>query len=198
MAREQDLANRVRGLLRELDPEQGEETFGEALAVISDASGCESVGIRWRAGEDYPYYATRGFGRNFLVVEGPLCVRDSAGLILRHPDGTVQLACMCGAVIQGWVDLGSPFFTENGSFWTNGTSEVRSKGLVPKGAIELRHYCNISGYESVALIPLKGRDGICGLLQLNSREPGRFTAEKMQKYEAVAAVIAGVLEGKVG
>jgi len=68
-----ELTARVRELLGRI--REGADVRGmleEVLEVVSEASGCESTGIRWKAGEDYPYYLTRGFGRDFVVREGPL------------------------------------------------------------------------------------------------------------------------------
>jgi GAF domain-containing protein len=165
--------------------------LAEALDAISQASGCESVEIRWKAGEDYPYHVTRGFGRDFVVIEGPLCERDTAGLVLRYPDGTPQYACMCGAVVTGSANPRLPFFTEGGSFWTNGTT-VLLKETPPEAmtGIKTRNYCNAAGYESVALIPMRARGKTWGLLQLNSREPGRFTKQQIEAYEVLASEIA--------
>ena len=177
---------------------EARERLEQVLDVVSEASGCESVGIRWRAGEDYPYFVTRGFGRDFVVQEGPLCGRSAAGLILRHPDGSAQLACMCGAVAQGRTDPRLPVFTQGGSFWTNGTTELlRHSPPSAEAGVTTRNYCNAVGYESVALIPLRRSEEILGLLQLNSRTPGRFTAEKIEEYEAVAREIATAAAGKV-
>jgi hypothetical protein len=199
MGRKGQLAGQVRGLLGQLS-EGGDvqSTLEDVLDVISEGTGCESVGIRWRAGEDYPYLLTRGFGRNFVVQEGPLCERDAAGLILRHPDGTPQLACMCGAVAQGRLDASQPFASEGGSFWTNGTSALL--GEAPPSVVAgvpTRNYCNEVGYESVALIPLRAGDEIYGLLQLNSRTPGRFTEELIGEYEGLAREVAEAAAGKV-
>ena len=165
--------------------------LAEALDAISQASGCESVGIRWKAGEDYPYHVTRGFGRDFVVIEGPLCERDTAGLVLRYPDGTPQYACMCGAVVTGKADPRLPFFSKGGSFWTNQTTALL-KETPPETmtGIRTRNYCNAVGYESVALIPMRARGTTWGLLQLNSREPGRFTKKKIEIYEVLASEIA--------
>jgi hypothetical protein len=193
------LAARIETLLLGLDRE-GEirSVLEAAIDAISEASGCESVGIRWRAGEDYPYFVTRGFGKDFVVREGPLCERDAAGLILRHPDGTPQLACMCGAVAQGRTDARLPIFTPGGSFWTNGTTDLL-RGAPPARSIaaHTRNYCNEVGYESVALIPLRAGDETCGLLQLNSRTPGRFTQEQILRYERIAQRIAEAAMGKI-
>jgi hypothetical protein len=95
----------VNGLLSRLSSGADvKETLEEVLAAVSEASGCDSVGIRWKAGEDYPYFVTRGFGREFVVREGPLCERDAAGIVLRQADGSAQLACLCGAVVSGNVN----------------------------------------------------------------------------------------------
>jgi len=175
-----------------------EETLREVLEAVSKVSGCESVGIRWKAREDFPYFLTRGFGRDFVVREGPLCERDAAGLILRRPDGRPQLACMCGAVVRGQTDDALPFFTRGGSFWTNGTTQLlRATPPSALAGIPTRNYCNDVGYESVALIPLRAGGETYGLLQLNSRSPGRFTAEQIGVYEGLAGDIAEAVAGKI-
>jgi GAF domain-containing protein len=188
------LAEAVRETLARLSG--GEELRGvlaQVCDVISSASGCESVGIRWRAGEEYPYYVTRGFGRDFVVIEGPLCARDSAGLLVRLRDGTPQLACMCGAVIQGRVDRELPYITPAGSFWTNCTSDLLRDSPPSGDGIYTRNYCNVVGYESVALIPLRAEGRTLGIVQLNSRTPGKFTEEKLAQYERAAEAIAAAV-----
>ena len=200
MGPEEELASRVRGILAGIgEGRDVRETLEGALEAISEASGCESVGIRWKAGEDCPYYLTKGFGKDFVVIEGPLCVRDAAGMILRRADGRAQLACMCGAVVQGRTDASQPYFTEGGSFWTNGTTELlRSTPPSASSGIETRNYCNVVGYESVALIPLRTGGETYGLLQLNSRTPGRFTEEMIACYEGLAGEIGEAVAGRVG
>lgn len=172
-------------------------TLEEVLALVGEASECESVGIRWKAGDDCPYYLTRGFGRDFVVREGPLCEKDAAGLILRHADGTPQLACMCGAVVEGHTDPRWPFFTKGGSFWTNGSTALVPTLRPEQMGIRIRAYCNEVGYESVALIPLRAAGQVYGLLQLNSRAPGRFTEELVERYEALAREIAEAARGPI-
>jgi len=169
------------------------------LKSISRLSACESVGIRWKAEEDYPYLLTRGFGYNFVIREGPLCSRDATGLILRHPNGTAQLACMCGAVIRGRTDPSQAFFTRGGSFWTSGTTALlRDTPPAAVAGIRTRNYCNEVGYESVALIPLRAGGETLGLLQLNSRAAGRFTQQQIEEYERIAAAIAAALTAITG
>ena len=200
MRADDKLAGRVRGLLTEIgEGRDVRQTLEEVLEVVSEASGCESVGVRWKAGEDYPYLLTRGFGRDFVVREGPLCARDAAGLVLRHRDGTPQLACVCGAVLEGRTDPSQPIFSEGGSFWTNGTTKMLAESRPVKTVgIETRNYCNEVGYESVALIPLRTGGETYGLLQLNSKEPGRFSEEMIAQYEGLAGEIAGAVAPRMG
>ena len=42
----------------------------------------------------------------------------------RDCEGRTVLACMCGKVIRGKFQPSEPFFTEDGSFWTNSTTEL--------------------------------------------------------------------------
>ena len=194
-----DLWGGVREVLAQL--EHGAElqpTLLQVLELISEASGAESVGIRWKAGEYYPYYVTRGFGKDFLVREGPLCERDAADTIIRHPNGMPQLACMCGAVVTGKTDPKWPFFTKGGSFWTN-QAQTLSSDLDPKKlGFRVRAYCAEAGYELVALIPLKAQNEILGVLQMNSRRPVGVTKEMVESYEQLAGEIAGAVAPRMG
>ena len=48
-----------------------------------------------------------------------------------------------------------------------------------------RNCCNAVGYESVALIPLRAREGVIGLFQFNDHRRGRFTAERVAFLEGL-------------
>ena len=67
-------------------------------------SGCEAAGIRLKDGEDYPYYETRGFPSEHLLLEDSLCGKDEAGCIIRDFKGDPVIECMCGNVICGRFD----------------------------------------------------------------------------------------------
>ena len=42
------------------------ELMRAATDLLHEWSGCEAVGIRLQAGEDYPYFETRGFPPEFV------------------------------------------------------------------------------------------------------------------------------------
>jgi PAS domain S-box-containing protein len=171
----------------------GEETIRDMLAAIKNTMGIEAVAIRLHAGDDFPYYAPQGFSEKFVLSERFLCARDRAGEILRDGKGIPVLECMCGNVLRGRTDPAMPFFTEGGSFWSNGTTQMRSSASETERQAFTRNRCNSEGYESVALIPLKAGADIIGLLQLNDHRPNQFTLEMIHFFEGLGASIGVAL-----
>jgi PAS domain S-box-containing protein len=155
----------------------------DVTRLLQEWSGCEAVGIRLRRGADYPYFETRGFSSAGPAAEGGACAEAA-------PGGGPQLECLCRQVLEGRTDPARPYFTAEGTFWTNSRSDLRSaareQGL-PEGAPSR---CDGEGYESVALVPLRFAGETFGLLQLNDRRRGRFSPERVALFERLAASLA--------
>ena len=100
------------------------DLIAKILSMIKMHTGFEAVGIRLMEGDDFPYYLTDGFSKNFVEAEKYLCARDQHGELIRDSNGDPYLECMCGNVLCGRVNPELPFFTEKGSFWTNSTSDL--------------------------------------------------------------------------
>ncbi len=164
--------------------------MADVCELMRRLSGCEAVGIRYRDGDDYPYFYTRGFSADFIKAERNLCEYDSQGQCLRDSDGKPELECMCGNVIRGRFNPALPFFTVNGSFWTNSTSELLAGSSEADRQGRTRNRCNSQGYESVALIPLRHGSQNVGLLQLNDKRTGCFDARTIALYERLSSSIA--------
>ncbi len=157
---------------------------------LRDWSQCEAVGIRLVEGEDFPYYVTSGFSDEFVQAENSLCSVNETGEIVRDSQGRAFLECMCGNVISGRYDPSRPFFTRNGSFWTNSTTDLLAGTTEADRLAKTRNRCNTAGYESVALVPLRTGGETVGLLQFNSRQRGRFTSERISLFERLADNLA--------
>jgi GAF domain-containing protein len=166
------------------------------LIFMKIVTGFEAVGIRLREGEDFPYYETIGFSRDFVKAERYLCARDQTGELIRNSEGNPYLECMCGNIICGRTNPSLPFFTESGSFWTNSTTELLASTTKGDRQGRTRNRCNSEGYESVALIPLRYDKEIIGLLQLNGRRKNIFTSNLISFFEEVGSSIGIVLEFK--
>jgi len=164
-----------------------------AAALLKDWADVDAVGVRLREGDDFPYFATIGFPDSFVAAESSLISTDHHGHRVRTDDGKVVLECMCGNIISGRFDPGQDFFTEGGSFWTNSTTELlrATSSLNRQGPT--RNHCNAVGFESVALIPLRGNGDIFGLIQLNDYRCDRFTAEGIALLEDLASYVAAAI-----
>ena len=164
-----------------------------ATGFFLERSGCEAVGIRLKDGDDYPYFEARGFPEEFVKMENSLCVRDACGKAVRDSAGYPIQACMCGNVIQDRFDPSKPFFTAQGCFWTNSTTELLAASTEADRQARTRNRCNGEGYESVALIPLRVGNESLGLIQINDRRKGQFTAEIVAGFERLADYLATAL-----
>ena len=164
-------------------------------SLLKEWSGCEAVGIRLQQGADYPYYETRGFPEEHIRLENSLCKVDAQGEVLRDFQGNPVLECMCGSVIRGRFDAGLPFFTEQGSFWTNNTTDLLASFSEEDRLAGTRNRCNGEAYESVALIPLRYGEQTLGLLQFNDSRRNQFTEVWIHLLERLAENLAlGVVQ----
>jgi GAF domain-containing protein len=168
----------------------------EILYFIKVVTGFEAVGIRLREGQDFPYFETIGFSKDFVKAERYLCARDQAGELIRDSEGNPYLECMCGNILSGRTNPSLPFFTEGGSFWTNSTTELLASTTKEDRQGRTRNRCNSEGYESVALIPLRYGKNIIGLLQLNDSRKDIFTSNLIRFFEGVGSSIGIALEFK--
>jgi GAF domain-containing protein len=168
------------------------QVLAEILEEIHTLSGCQSVGIRLHNNGDYPYYLHEGFPKFFILKENSLCAKDSEGKAIRDKKGNVLLECMCGNVLEGRVDSERPYFTENGSFWTNSTTKLLDT-VTEENLGRTRNMCHHSGYESVALIPVRVGDRTLGLIQMNDSRENMFTSETIKKYESLADYVGAAV-----
>ena len=166
------------------------ERMSDLTASLQDWSGCEAVGIRLRAGDDYPYYQTSGFPATFVQAENHICAYDLDGNILRNDTGKPVLKCMCGHILCGRFDPAKPFFTAHGSFWSNNTTALFASTTEADRQARTRWRCSSEGYKSVALIPLRISDQVFGLLQFNDHRPDRFTLAQIAHFERMADSLA--------
>lgn len=173
-----------------------EKLIHQTNSLLHKYIDCEAIGVRLEMNEDYPYFETRGFSENFVKAENRLCARDKNGEVLRDSDGNPVLDCMCGNVIQGRFDSSLPFFSENGSFWSNCTTDLLASTTEEDRQSRTRNRCNGEGYESVALVPLVFGNDRFGLLQFNDKRKNRFNEEKIACLEKMANYLSIALSHK--
>ncbi|MDO9263297.1 MAG: PAS domain S-box protein, partial [Desulfosalsimonadaceae bacterium] len=198
---ERKLSETYREMSREVlqilnEPGDLQDFIHPVLAVLKTRIGFDAVGIRLQDGEDFPYFVQEGFPNDFLLTENTLIERNADGGERRNQDGSVRLECTCGLVISGQTDPANPFFTRGGSFWTNDSFPLLNLSPDADPRLNPRNQCMHHGYGSMALVPVRNKDRIVGLIQLNDRRKGRFTLESVELMEGIASHIGGALMRK--
>ena len=170
-----------------------QDAIQQIFVALKQTTGCEAVGIRLQSENDFPYLAVDGFSDDFVRTENKLTLLDQAGGMCRNKDGTLCLECLCGLVISGQADLSNPLFTKGGSAWTNDTRTLLDLTVADDPRLNPRNRCIHEDYLSVALIPLRSKMGIIGLLQLNSRKQDLFNLAAIEALEGLASHIGEFL-----
>ena len=169
------------------------KVLAEILGEICFLSNCQSVGIRLENNGDYPYYVYEGFPDFFILKENSICAKDDDGNHILDKNGSPFLECMCGDVLKGRFDSKLPYFTEKGSFWTNSTTRLLDT-TTEKGRLDrTRNMCYESGYESVALIPMRADNRTLGLIQMNDPRENMFTPKMIENCEFIADRVGAVV-----
>jgi len=162
------------------------DSLSAIIKHIRALTACEAVSIRLHDDGDYPYYVSDGFPESFIQKENSLCEKDDNGKRILSPDGKgCLLECMCGNIIRGRFDPSLPFFTKDGSFWSNNTSVLLASTSEEDRQSRTRNYCNSCGYESVALVPIKVKGDRIGLIQLNDKRIGMFGEGLIEYIEMI-------------
>ena len=161
-------------------PDEKHALLDQVIRTIRDYTGCDAVAIRVLDGEgNIPYEAQIGFSDRFFQLESPLSLKTDN--------------CMCINVIKGDADPELPFYTDGGSFWTNGTTRLLATvSEEEKG--QTRNVCNEFGYESVALIPMRLGDRIVGLIHVADRREDQVPPEMIETLETVACQLSPTIQ----
>ncbi len=170
-----------------------ENSIGNFLSEIKKQTDFDAVGIRLQKGDDFPFFAQQGFPSDILASENRLPRSESSGPMNRDGKGWPCSECACGLVLSGRTDTGSPFFTRGGSFWTNDASLLTTFPAGQDFSTHPRDTCVLQGFESIALVPIRNRDRIVGLIQLSAKRKGCFTLTIIEIIEGIAAQIGAAL-----
>lgn len=161
----------------------------DIMNKIKSFIGFDAVGIRLKHGDDYPYFIQTGFADAFIKEENFLCAKSKDGSVIKDKNGLPVLECTCGVVLSGKTDISKPYFTDGGSFWTNQSTDLLDLTPIEDPRTNPRNNCIHSGYISVALIPIHSGEEIIGLLQLNDKQPNKFTLDSIQFFEKIGSAI---------
>jgi PAS domain S-box-containing protein len=198
---ERKMSERYRDMTREIlqilnEPGYIRDLINRVLNVLKAGTGFDAVGIRLQDGDDFPYVSQKGFSHDFLLTENSLIERSEDGRICHDKNGNVYLECTCGMVISGRNYKNKQLLTQGGSFWTNDSLKLLDVPAVKDARHNPRNLCIHQGYASIALVPIRTKDKIVGLLQFNDRHTDRFTKVTIEKLEGIASHIGAAIMRK--
>ena len=156
-----------------------------AAKFFRQQAGCEAVGVRLGEKEGFPYREIQGFPAGTITAESALCHDEG-----NNPSSGV---CLCRSIIQGRTDFPEPYYTRNGSFWTNSLTQMLDVTRSLNLTAHTLGRCKRAGFESMALIPLRMGDKGIGLLQMNDRREGLFSPEDMALWERLTGYLSVAL-----
>jgi PAS domain S-box-containing protein len=198
---ERERAEAYREMAREVlqilnEPGDLQDSIQRVLAALKTRTGFDALGIRLQDGDDFPYLAQKGFPEDFLLTENTLTERAADGGVCRDKDGNVRLECTCGLVISGKTDPANPLLTPGGSFFINDSFPLLDLPSDQDPRLHPRNQCMHHGYASMALVPIRNKDRIVGLIHLNDRHKGCFTIHTVEFLEGIASHIGAALMRK--
>jgi PAS domain S-box-containing protein len=166
--------------------ENQKKAIHKVIDIIKAVAGVDAVGMRLQDEDDFPYFHQEGFPQDFLLKENSLVTRAKDGGICRDQHGNICLECTCGLVVTCKTDPSNPLFTKGGSAWTNDSFPLLQVPADEDMRTNPRDECIHQGFASVALIPIRAKGRVVGLLQLNDRKKGCFTLETIEILEKIA------------
>jgi PAS domain S-box-containing protein len=173
-----------------------QDSLARIIDLLKRGTGFDAIGIRLQEGENFPYMAQQGFSPAFFRQENSLIGRMHNGAICRDEQGRALLECTCGLVISGCLPPASPLFSPGGSFWTNNSIPLQDLPATEDPRFRPRNLCMRYQYASMALIPIRNKGTIIGLLHCNDRRKDRFTANTIETLEGIASHIGAALMRK--
>jgi PAS domain S-box-containing protein len=156
----------------------------EIIHQVREFNDFEAVGIRIKKNEHFPYFESNGFSDSYLKMADHFCKNN-----LSHPSKALKYECMCRRIINQNINPELPCFTEHGSFWTNNLHELLEKN--PDGirkSFTIAN-CQNSNYQSVAIVPIKNKEEVIGLLQINDKRTNIFSEGIVHTIENVGSSI---------
>lgn len=156
-----DRETRAKMILSELnDYVNFKESIAAVIKYLKEITGCEAIGIRLFNGKDYPIFAYEGLPVSYGCQDSRSCFSNPGINHFKLPyDEVWSTMCLCKDVIQGKGDGNLPFFTSQGSFFTNDFL-----GIVIKKDMDCAKY----DFNSMALIRIIFKNNCIGLIQLFS------------------------------
>jgi PAS domain S-box-containing protein len=157
------------------------EYLDAVVEVIRKWSDCQAIGVRMLGeGDDISYETCLGFEPGFMELENHLSLsRDN---------------CLCLRTIKCQAeDQERSLMTSGGSFRCDNSFKFL-EGLSPKQQDRYRGNCIKYGFVSLAVVPIKYRDEVLGIIHLADYRPSHFSPSTVEFIESMTPLIGEAIQ----
>lgn len=175
-----------------------EDTLKLIIKSIATLTNCKNVGIRLNDNGQYPFFVYEGFSDEFIQSENDLFKKDDTGnkIYCKNKNGYI-LECVCGNILEGNFDANCDFFTSKGSFWTSNSLLVAKNSKLKEIVPNRRGTCSKHKFKSIAIIPIKARGKIVGLIHLSDLKEGMFSIDLIEYIETIGEHIGLAIQNNL-
>ena len=182
-------------LLRLINRATGIRELAAGLTtLLRERTGCESVGIRYRAGSEYPFIETHGIPEGYAHEGISLCPAGGDGEPDRRGPSGVLPALPLRRDRSG---RGRPDPSPRCSPGRGPSGRTASTALLAESEsvrqVVVRHRCLREEFESLALVPLQSGGETFGFLQFGDRRKDLLTPDLIATFERIADQVAVAL-----
>lgn len=152
------------------------EFLDTAVRLIKVHCGCRHAGIRILDSKgNIPFESFDGYSEDFMSCESPLSVHNDQ--------------CVCIRAIMGKPDpKESGILTEGGSYFFHDFFNYISR-LNKRERIRYRGDCAMNMFRSIAVIPIRYRENIVGLIHLADEREEIFSKKTIEYMETLSYII---------
>ncbi len=174
-------------------PADLKQNLDRILLSLKNHTGIDAIGIRMKQGDEFPFMAQLGFDNPLTERRNPAIKSKPVKAGGKKKTAVTQPLCICKLMFSGKIPGNHPCLSKNGSFIT-GDAACLPEGLPPEELLLLSPDCCKSPHgNSRALIPLRDRDAVFGLLHFADHRKDRFNRETLVFMEDIASRIGAAL-----
>jgi PAS domain S-box-containing protein len=152
------------------------EYLNSVIDLLRQWTECNCIGVRVldKLG-NIPYESYTGFSHEFWEAENWISVKND------------QCACI-RVVLQAPDPQEMIMMTPNGSFYCNETAEF-AESLTEEELSRYRGMCILTGYKSVAIVPIHYKGSVIGAVHIADKREGMVPIGKIEFVESLTALI---------
>ncbi len=161
----------------------------EVSELLLGFSGCDAIEVRLNDGD--LHYRWEAAHRPEKIVRFDLArwSRIESGRVIPASEECTDLERLCKDVALQRFDPESPFFTDNGSFWTGDAWEAITSPEAREQPADSEPSCVGGHYRSLAVIRFVVDEKTIGLLHVKGEQPNSFTKKEVEFYEGIAQTL---------